>query len=131
VYAAGAYPAGAAADRFGRRGLLLQGIALLVAADLTLALATAPGAVLAGAGLWGLHMAFTQGLFAKLVADAAPDRLRGAAFGVFHLASGAALLLASVLAGALWEAVGPRATFAASAAFAALTGLGLLALRSR
>jgi MFS family permease len=126
-YALVAYPAGAAADRIAARTLLLAGLALLIAADLVLALAQSVATVFAGAALWGLHMAFTQGLLSKLVADAAPAALRGTAFGVFNLVSGGALLAASVIAGALWDQFGPRATFVAGAAFAAVAVLGLLA----
>lgn len=131
VYAASAYPAGAASDRVSRRSLLLIGLGILIGADLVLASASAAWQVLAGAGLWGLHMGFTQGLFSKLVADNSPEELRGTAFGVFHLVSGAALLLASVVAGLLWEWVGPPATFIAGAAFAAIAAVGLLAHRLR
>ena len=131
VYAAVAFPAGAAADRLSARGLLLVGLALLVAADIVLAAATSPVPVLAGAALWGIHMGLTQGLLSKLVADNAPPELLGTAFGVFNLVSGGALLLASVIAGALWSAFGAPATFAAGAAFAALAALGLAAYRAR
>ena len=71
----------------------------------------------------------TQGLLSTLVADAAPAELRGTAFGVFHLVSGVAMLLASVIAGVLWDAYGPAGTFYAGAAFTALALLGLLAVR--
>jgi MFS family permease len=124
-YAALAYPAGAAADRMSRRALLVLALAFLIAADLVLAFAAAPLAALAGAALWGLHMAFSQGLLAKLVADAAPSALHGTAFGIFNLVSGAALLLASAIAGALWSAFGAPAAFMAGAAFAALAAAGL------
>jgi MFS family permease len=127
AYTATAYPAGVAADRISRRTLLVAGLAMLVAADVVLAAAASPLTALIGAGLWGLHMGLTQGLFAKLVADTAPEELRGTAFGVFNLVSGAALLLASVLAGALWSAFGAPATFLAGAAFAMLAMLVLLA----
>ena len=130
-YAAFAYPAGVAADRISRRGLLLAGLALLIAADLVLAVATSPLLALVGATLWGLHMAFTQGLLAKLVADTAPAELRGTAFGIFNLVSGGALLLASVIAGALWSVFGASATFTAGAAFAAVAAFGLLAYGTR
>ena len=86
--------------------------------------------VVAGSVLWGLHMACTQGLLAKLVADTAPARLRGTAFGIFNLVSGVALLLASVIAGALWSAFGASATFLAGAAFAAAAAFGLLGYRT-
>jgi len=130
-YAGGAYPAGAAADRFRARNLLLMGLALLVAADAVLALAVAAPAVFAGVALWGLHMALTQGLFSKLVADAVPTQLRGTGFGIFNLVSGVSLLLASLIAGALWGAIGPPATFLAGAGFAGVAAIGLLTLRRR
>jgi MFS family permease len=125
-YAGAAYPAGAAADRVSRL-LLLLGLGLLIAADVLLALAPSPAWVLAGAALWGLHMALTQGLLSKLVADTVPAELRGTGFGIFNLVSGGALLLASVIAGALWSSAGPAATFIAGAGFAAVAAVGLLA----
>jgi MFS family permease len=129
VYAATAYPAGAAADSLSARTLLIVGLVLLVAADIVLAAAASPWPAFIGAALWGLHMGLTQGLLSKLVADAAPAELRGTAFGIFNLVSGGALLLASVIAGVLWSAFGASATFLAGAAFAALATLGLLAYR--
>jgi MFS family permease len=128
-YAAVSYPAGAAADRMRPRTLLLVGLAFLIASDLALALARTGPAVYVGAALWGLHMAFTQGLFSKLVADTVPADLRGTGFGVFNLVSGGSLLLASLIAGALWSAIGPSATFLAGAGFAAVAALGLATLR--
>jgi MFS family permease len=126
LYAGAAYPAGAAADRLSARSLLLLGLALLIAADLLLAGAASPPFVFAGAALWGLHMALTQGLFSKLVADTAPAELRGTGFGIFNLVSGVALLIASVAAGWLWSAFGARATFGAGALFAGIAALGLI-----
>jgi len=131
VYAASAYPAGIAADHMSSRTLLGMGLVTLVLADLVLALAAAPWQVLVGAGFWGLHMGFTQGLFNKLVADSSPADLRGTAFGIFNLVSGVALLLASILAGSLWDLVGPSATFIAGAIFAALAAVGILCYRSK
>ncbi len=130
-YAGFAYPAGLASDRLSARALLLAGLAVLVAADLVLAAARGPVGVYGGAALWGLHMAFTQGLLAKLVADTAPAELRGSAFGLFNLASGVALLLASAIAGALWSAWGAAATFYAGAGFAVVAALGLCLVRGR
>ena len=130
-YASFAYPAGVAADRLSPRPLLLVGLAPLIAADLLLAAAASPLLVFVGAALWGVHMAFTQGLFSKLVAAAAPVALRGTAFGVFNLVSGGALLWASVIAGVLWGTLGASATFVAGAAFAAAAATGLLAYRTR
>jgi MFS family permease len=129
VYASAAYPAGAAADRLSKRSLLILGLAVLIAADLILARAASSGQVYLGALLWGAHMAMTQGLFSKLVADASPADLRGSAFGIFNLVGGLSLLAASALAGALWQSFGPGATFLAGAGFAAMTALGLLGYR--
>ena len=129
LYAGLAYPAGASADHVSPRTLLLAGLALLIAADLVLAAAASPLLAFLGAALWGVHMAFTQGLLSKLVADIAPAELRGTAFGVFNLVTGGALLLASVIAGVLWSALGASATFLAGAAFAAVAAIGLLGYR--
>ncbi len=130
VYAAFAYPAGVAADRFSARALLILGLGVLILADGLLATSAKPIQVFVGAAFWGLHMAITQGLLSKLVADAAPAHLRGTAFGIFNLTAGVSLLLASTIAGALWRLFGPSATFIAGAAFAALAILGLLFYRA-
>jgi MFS family permease len=120
VYSVTAYPAGKLADRMPPQRLLLYGVAVLVAADVVLALASDVALLAAGVALWGLHMGLTQGLLAAMVAHASPAELRGTAFGAFNLASGIAMVAASGLAGALWHYVGPAATFWAGAALAAL-----------
>ncbi len=126
IYALSSYPAGSLSDRIGRNGILLVGISMLIVADLTLAFAATIPAVLLGVVFWGLHMGLTQGLLATLVADTAPERLRGTAFGIFNLASGVAMLIASVIAGGLWDAYGPRFTFLAGAGFTAIALIGLI-----
>jgi MFS family permease len=131
AYTAVAYPAGLAADRGGARALLLWGLAALLAADLLIAATGSVALLFAGIVLWGAHMGLTQGLLSALVAEAAPPALRGTAFGVFHLVSGAALLAASVLAGWLWSAFGAPATFYAGAAFTALAMLGFARVELR
>jgi MFS family permease len=131
AYSLSAYPIGILADRMDRVTILILGLALLILADLVLAFATSILGVGIGAVLWGLHMGFTQGLLATLVAETAPADLRGTAFGMFNLITGLALLLASVVAGALWDVAGPQATFLAGAGFAALTVAGLFSVRGR
>ncbi|MEZ5931778.1 MAG: MFS transporter [Alphaproteobacteria bacterium] len=128
VYALSAYPAGALSDRMDRRSVIAIGCTLLIIADLLLALAGGPAAMLAGVAVWGLHMGLTQGLLAAMIADAAPPDLRGTAFGVFNLISGVAMLIASLLAGWLWQVQGPAATFLAGAALTALALLCLAAI---
>ncbi len=128
AYALAAYPAGVLSDQMDRRTLLVAGLLVLIGADVILASSTTTLGVAIGVAFWGLHMGLTQGLLATLVADSAPAELRGTAYGVFNLVSGLALLAASVIAGGLWDAVGPSGTFLAGAAFAALSLLGLRVL---
>jgi predicted MFS family arabinose efflux permease len=118
AYMVSAYPAGWLADRMPRSRLLMIGCAVLVLANAALAMAGSAGLMLAGAFIWGLHMGLTEGVFAAMVADRAPADLRGTAFGVFNLIRGVLLLAASVLAGLLWDRLGPAAPFLAGAVLA-------------
>ncbi|WP_449433958.1 MFS transporter [Pseudomonas putida] len=129
AYSLSAYPAGALSDRVGRRGVLMMGLGLLVAADLLLALLPGWAGLGLGVVAWGLHLGFTQGIFSALIADSAPHDLRGTAFGLFHLLTGVALLVASVVAGLLWDGAGYQATFLLGAAFAGSTLAGVALLR--
>ncbi len=131
AYALTAWPVGMVSDRGGKVALLAVGLGLLVLADLVLAFAGGLWGLAAGVVIWGLHMGFTQGLLAALVAESVPAELRGIAFGLYNLVTGVALLLASVIAGALWQAYGAQATFVAGAGFAAASALGLPVLARR
>jgi MFS family permease len=131
VYSGVSTPAGDLSDRMDRRLVLAGGLASLIVADLVLAFFGSIASVLVGAGLWGLHMGLTQGLFAAMVADTAPRALRATAFGLFNLVSGVALFFASLLAGFLWETFGSAATFLCGAAFSGVALAGLLVLVSR
>jgi MFS family permease len=128
VYAASAYPFGWLSDRISHTKLLAFGLVLLALADLVLARGNDWPTMLLGVALWGIHMGMTQGLLATMVAATAPPDLRGTAFGVFSLVSGVALLLASALAGWLWDSHGAPSTFYAGAGLSVLA-LGLLMLR--
>ncbi|HSN19334.1 MAG TPA: MFS transporter [Usitatibacter sp.] len=130
IYSLAAYPVGRMADRVAPRVLLFWGVAFLVAADAVLAVANHLAFAWIGIALWGLHMGFTQGVLAAMVAHSAPPQLRGTAFGVFNLAGGIAMLVSSALAGALWSWAGPAATFWAGAFFAvACAAITKLAVR--
>ncbi|SDG71886.1 Predicted arabinose efflux permease, MFS family [Pseudomonas benzenivorans] len=128
-YMLSAYPVGKWSDRISRTALLSVGLLLLILADLVLAYAESVTLVLLGVALWGLHMGFSQGLLATLVADTTPADLKGTAFGLFNLMSGIALLLASVVAGWLWQAYGAAVTFYTGAAFSTVALLLLLIRR--
>lgn len=121
VYAASAYPFGKLSDRFSHSRLLAWGLLLLIAADLVLASVPHWSVILAGVALWGVHMGMTQGLLAKLVADTTPADLRGSAYGFFNLISGIAMLIASVLAGLLWDTFGASSTFYVGAGFCVIS----------
>ena len=125
IYAGSAYPFGWLSDRMSHSGLLALGLVTLMAADLVLASAGSWWSILAGVGLWGIHMGMTEGLLATMVADTAPGDLRGTAYGVFNLVRGVSMLLASGFAGWMWDQSGPAATFYAGAVFSALAIIGL------
>lgn len=126
VYAVSAYPFGKLSDRMNHKKLLALGLVVLIAADLVLAKDDHWTTVLTGVALWGIHMGMTQGLLATMVADTAPTDLRGTAFGFFNLVSGIAMLIASAVAGLLWDQLGASFTFHASAAFCVVALVGLL-----
>jgi MFS family permease len=128
IYSLSAYPFGKLSDHMSHSKLLALGLVVLVAADMVMAYSNRWGVILAGVSLWGVHMGITQGLFATMVADTAPADLRGTAFGFFNLVSGIAMLLASAVAGLLWDRLGASATFYAGAAFCVIA-LGGLALQ--
>ena len=121
VYALSAYPFGKLSDSMSHTKLLVLGLLVLIAADLVLAYSNHWSMVLLGVTLWGLHMGMTQGLLATMVADVAPADLRGTAFGFFYLISGIAMLIASVLAGLLWDQLGAEFTFYTGAIFCMIT----------
>ena len=126
IYAACAYPFGKLADKLPHTQLLGWGLLLLMGADALLAYSNHGLAFWAGVALWGLHMAMTQGLLAAMVADTAPADLRGTGYGFFNLLSGLAMLIASGLAGWLWQSFGAATTFMAGIGFAALALLLVL-----
>jgi len=125
IYAASAYPFGKLSDSMSHTKLLALGLAVLIAADLVLATDDHWTTVLLGVGLWGVHLGITQGLLARMVADAAPADLRGTGYGFFNLISGLAMLVASVLAGLLWDRLGAAFTFYAGAMFCVIAAIGL------
>lgn len=131
VYAVAAYPFGMLSDRISHSTLLAAGLVVLIAADLVLASGNHWTTMLAGVALWGIHMGMTQGLLATMVADTAPSDRRGTAYGVFNLMSGLAMLLASGIAGWLWDEYGAATTFLGGAAFAGVALLGLVIRRPR
>lgn len=128
VYSATAYPFGKLSDQMSHSKLLSYGIVILGLADIALAASPSWFMVLLGIGLWGIHLGMTQGLLAIMVADTAPLDLRGTAYGFFNLVSGLAMLVASGLAGFLWEKFGASYTFIVGVLFC-FASLGILWIR--
>jgi MFS family permease len=126
VYALSSYPLGRLSDRVPRARLLIAGLLVLCLSDLALAFGNNLFTIFLGVALWGLHMGLSQGTLAAMVADTCPPDRRGTAYGIFNLFSAIALLLASVIAGALWDNFGAQATFLAGAGFSALSLLAFL-----
>ena len=126
AYVALAYPAGILSDRMSPRAILMAGIAILIAGNLVLAETAGFVGLIIGTTLWGAHMALTQGIFSRMIADSAPEDVRATSFGAFWFVTGIAGLLASLGAGWLWDRQGSSATFLTSAAIAA----GALAMLS-
>ena len=121
AYAASSYPAGLLSDRVGRWGVLMGGLVVLIIADTVLAVSNNFYGVFFGIALWGLHMGLTQGVFSALIADTVSAPIKGTAFGIFYLLTGMATLVASVVAGILWDSHGPAATFMTGAVITALS----------
>jgi len=122
-----AYPAGALSDRMSPRSILMAGMGVLAAANLILAQDIGVAGLIVGILLWGAHMALTQGIFSRMIADFAPDHLRATSFGAFYFVSGIGTLLASLAAGFIWDRDGASTTFMAGAAAAAVA-LAMLSL---
>jgi MFS family permease len=129
VYSVSAYPFGKLSDSRSHSKMLAWGLGLLIGADAALAYGNQGVLVWGGIALWGLHMGMTQGLLATMVADTAPADLRGTAFGFFNLVSGLGMLLASAIAGLLWDQLGASFTFLASGVFSALALVAILLRR--
>jgi MFS family permease len=126
IYAVSAYPFGKLSDRVQHTRLLALGLVMLIAADLVLANSNHWSTILVGVALWGIHMGMTEGLLSAMVADTAPSDLRGTAYGFFNLMSGLAMLVASGLAGFVWDRFGAATTFYIGAIFCLLAMAGLV-----
>ena len=126
VFSVAAYPFGILADHLDRRLQLGIGTAVLISADVVLANANTVWLTALGAALWGLQLGVTQGLLGATIADIAPGRLRGTAFGVYDVAIGVGTFVASAGTGALWMAGGPSIAFSVSACVATAAALMLV-----
>ena len=118
TYTIFAYPIGKLSDKVKREYMLIVGLIILILADFTLANAKSYIAVLIGTAIWGIHMGFTQGVLATLIADYSPKEYNGTAFGIFNFVSGISMLIASIIAGVVWQEFGSYMTFYVGGVFA-------------
>ena len=131
VYAGLSWPLGALSDRVPRPAVLAGGLAVFALVYLGFAVAPASWAVWPLLCVYGAYVAATEGVAKAWVADHAPGGVAGTAYGLFAAASGAALLVASVVAGVLWQRVAPAAPFVLGASSAGLALVLVLVFRAR
>lgn len=130
VYALTAYPIGNLSDKIGRSFFLIMGFIILIVADVLLATTSSIYLTFIGIALWGLHMGFSQGVLSAMVADTCPPQYKGTAYAFYNLFSAVALMLASTIAGSLWDNFGSQMTFFTGAGLAMVSLLLYIFLRS-
>lgn len=128
VYTLVSYPAGILSDRFGRWRVIAAGWVIYAVVYLALA-RTGAAAIWPLLAIYGVYIALTDGVGKALLTDHVPRERRGLAIGLFYLGSGFATLISSVIAGELWDRVGPEAPFWFGGITAAVAVVLLLAIR--
>src|SRR6266540_4290948 len=125
VYAANAFPAGILSDRVGRKPVVLVGYVLFVAMAVLLAASTALIVLIVGFVLYGFAYGMAEGTQRALVADFAPPEIKATVLGAYHTSVGVVKLASGLVAGFLWVAVSPSATFAFGAVLASASAVAL------
>ena len=128
IYSLSAIPAGIAADKFGKKRIILLGFLLFAGLYYGFAVAKTTATIWVLFGLYGLFMGFTEGIQKAFLATIIPPDFKATAFGFYAAAVGLAMLPASLIAGWLWDRVSPAATFYFGAATAAMSALLFVAL---
>jgi len=128
IYSLSAIPAGIAADKYGKKRLILLGFFLFAGLYYGFAVARNSAAIWVLFSLYGLFMGLTEGIQKAFLATIIPPDFKATAFGVYATAVGLATLPASLIGGLLWDRVSPAATFYFGAATAALSALLFIAL---
>jgi MFS family permease len=126
IYALVSFPVGRLSDRIGRKKIIVVGWSIYVVTYLLLALASSEWYMLIIAITYGLYGGLADGVSKAFVADIVAARRRGIAYGLYHGMVGFALLLASVIAGVLWDNINPSAAFYFGAAMSGLAMVGMM-----
>lgn len=111
VYALTSLPAGIMSDRIGKRKLVIAGFILFGFIYWGFALASRPSAIWVLFFFYGIFMGLTEGVQKAYLGSIIPEKLRATGYGLYNAFVGAAIFPASVIAGILWDRVGPQATF--------------------
>jgi MFS family permease len=123
VYSISALPAGMAADRFGKKRIILIGFILFAVVYFGVAVAKTQLSIWALFGLYGLFMGITEGVQKAFLATIIPSEFKATAFGIYNMGIGLALLPASIIGGLLWDYISPEATFYFGACTASLSAI--------
>jgi MFS family permease len=121
VYSISAIPAGIAADKFGRKRVILLGFVLFAILYYGFAVARDTSAIWALFAFYGLFMGLTEGIQKAFLATIIPSDFKATAFGVYNTAVGLAMFPASLIGGWLWDNISPSATFYFGAITASLS----------
>jgi len=113
-----AFPIGTLSDRFQRQNILLIGFSFMLLANICMIYGTSPLLIYLGVFFWGAQMGTTQSIFVSMVSDHAPKHIRGTAFGIFYIVMGLDIMIASKIAGVIWEHYGSIYAFKYSACVA-------------
>ena len=128
VYTLVSLPAGMLADRLGKRRTILGGFVLFSAVYAGFALATTSRQITVLFVLYGIYIGLMEGVQRAYLATLVPVERTATGFGLYHMVVGIAILLASLLAGFLWDSLGPAAPFWFGAGMAGLAGLVFLVM---
>jgi MFS family permease len=122
------YPAGSLSDQWGRKYVLLVSLVIFLIAYLGFALTRDISLIAALFIFYGMHQGIFRSVGKAFASDFVPEHLRASGVGWYSTTIGLLQLVASVVAGLLWDRIGHAAVFYYGAAFAAIGGLALLLL---
>lgn len=130
LYALSAIPAGMAADRFGKRRIILLGFILFSLVYYGFAVTEDSRGIWGLFVLYGIFMGLTEGIQKAYLATIIPPDFKATAFGVYNTVVGLATLPASIIGGWLWDAFSSSATFYFGSAMAAVAAVLFVAFIS-
>ncbi len=125
VYAVSSYPAGAVADKIGKKKVYIAGLLIFSIVYFGFALNNSGWIVWPLFAIYGFYTAFTEGTLKAWISDIVRDEYMGTAIGLFTMVSGLAMLFGSVFTGVLWDAYGAKVPFLFSAVVSLIVAAAL------